>query len=99
MVVSIKGAFFFGSSSKLANAIADINYQTIIIDISSMKFVDLTGIYALEDEILIKLEQKVKIYLVANEKQKLISLKNLLGEDKIFKTLDDVFTRINITKD
>nr|MBP3724107.1 SulP family inorganic anion transporter [Campylobacter sp.] len=99
MVVSIKGAFFFGSSSKLANAIADINYKTIIIDISSMKFVDLTGIYALEDEILIKLEQKVKIYLVANEKQKLISLKNLLGEDKIFKTLDDVFARINIIKD
>ena len=94
MVVAIRGAFFFGSSSKLAAAIANQKDKTLIIDISSMPFVDLSGIYAMEDEIAIKLENGDKIYLVLNNEQKLVSLRNLVGDDKICRSIDEAVGKI-----
>ncbi|RAZ52976.1 SulP family inorganic anion transporter [Campylobacter hyointestinalis subsp. lawsonii] len=88
-IVSIYGAFFFGSSSKIANALSHLASKKTIINIKEMPFVDLSGIYALEDEINMQLKKGYDIYIVTNKDQNLYSLINLVGKDRIFDCLND----------
>lgn len=88
-IVSIYGAFFFGSSSKIANALNHLASKKTIINIKEMPFVDLSGIYALEDEIDMQLKNGYDIYIVTNKDQNLYSLINLVGKDRIFDCLND----------
>ncbi|HAR80474.1 MAG TPA: SulP family inorganic anion transporter [Succinivibrionaceae bacterium] len=87
-ICSIHGAFFFGSASKLARAIANQKCSNIIIDISSMPFVDLSGIYALEDEIISHKSHGGDVKIVLNKDQHLESLKALLGTENIFTNVE-----------
>ncbi|MCR5537220.1 MAG: SulP family inorganic anion transporter [Succinivibrio sp.] len=95
-VCGIKGAFYFGSASMLAKAVSNQQAKHLIIDISNMPFVDLSGIYALEDEILLQQNRGVKVCLVANPKQHLLSLEALLGRERIFTSCEEAEAALGV---
>lgn len=68
-IITINGAFFFGSTSQIvdrASSLMDLNI--IIIDSSKVPFIDLSGAYALEEMIDAQKEKGILVYLVLNEK-------------------------------
>lgn len=87
-IISVTGAFFFGSTAKVLDFTKDIvDVKTLIIDISSVPFVDLSAIFALEEMIDSNLDKNV--LLVLNSKQKQTkALKKIMAmlKGKIFET-------------
>jgi len=87
-ILTVDGAFFFGSSMAFeneANSILDI--ENFIIDISNVPFIDLTAIFTLKDLIIKLKAQNINIVIIAKEKDK----KQLLKLNK-----NGIFNNINI---
>lgn len=85
-IITIEGAFFFGSSTFFESKINTIlDTQKIIIDISSVPFVDLTAIFTLKEFISRLKDDGVEISIVAKSKHTAKLMK--FNHDKIF---DDV---------
>lgn len=80
-VVSINGPLYFGSSSATAFRLAKATGKHIIIDIRNITLLDVSGIYALEDEIEVKHSQGIKVSLVALSSQHLMNMRDLSSLD------------------
>jgi len=90
-ILTVDGAFFFGSSMAFeneANSILDI--ENFIIDISNVPFIDLTAIFTLKDLIIKLKAQNINIVIIAKEKDR----KQLLKLNK-----NGIFDNINIYDD
>ncbi len=70
-IIKINGAFFFGTSTIFESKINSIlDTKTIIIDISSVPFIDITAIFTLKDFILRLQNYDIKIIIVSQKKYK-----------------------------
>jgi sulfate permease, SulP family len=70
-VINIKGPLFFGSSSFIMDQVDKVyNIKNVIIDCSSVSFMDLSAIYALSESIEKLKDSGTEIYIVVDEKRK-----------------------------
>lgn len=88
-VISINGAFFFGSTSQIIERASDlIDLNVLVIDISNVPFIDLSASYALEEMIQNQTKKEIVVYLILNQKQRqeraLQPIIKLLGKEKIY---------------
>ncbi len=80
-IVNIKGPLFFGSSSFVLDKVDKIyDVQNVVIDCSSISFMDLSAVYALSETIEKLKDSGSKVYIVADEKRKENLLKLGIGK-------------------
>lgn len=85
-IIKINGAFFFGSSTFFESKINSLlDTQRMIIDISSVPFIDITAIFTLKELIAKLKEDGVEIAIVAKNQHKNRILK--LNQDSLFDTI------------
>ncbi|HHO41846.1 MAG TPA: SulP family inorganic anion transporter [Epsilonproteobacteria bacterium] len=86
-IVKINGAFFFGSSTFFESKINSLlDTKRMIIDISSVPFIDITAIFTLKELIARLQKDGVKIAIIAKNQHKNKILK--LNQDKTFDTIE-----------
>lgn len=88
-VISINGAFFFGSTSQIIERASNlIDLNILVIDVSNVPFIDLSAAYALEEMIQTQLQKEIVVYLVISQKQShdktVQPIIKLLQSDKIY---------------
>jgi len=67
-IIKIEGAFFFGSSSAFENRVnTALDIETMIIDISSVPFLDITAIFTLKDLLSTLKRANIKVLMVAKQ--------------------------------
>ncbi len=67
-IIKIEGAFFFGSSNAFENRVnTALDIQTMIIDISSVPFLDITAIFTLKDMLLTLQRAGIEVLIVAKK--------------------------------
>jgi len=80
-IINIKGPLFFGSSSFVLDKVDKVyNVQNVIIDCSSVSFMDLSAIYALSESIEKLKDAGTQVYIIAEENRKIKLLKLGIGE-------------------
>ncbi|MDP6935990.1 MAG: SulP family inorganic anion transporter [Candidatus Marinimicrobia bacterium] len=96
-----QGPLFFGSIEPLINAYADApTHKMLIVDMSHVTMIDLSGAYALEDLIKGAEAQDIKV-LVSNAKPRIkkvlekVNFINHLGEDHYFDSKNSVLPVIS----
>ena len=99
-IVNIKGPFFFGSTSFILDKVDKIyDVENVVLDCSSVSFMDLSAIYALSETIEKLKSSGSKVYIVAdnNRKDKLIKLgiTQTIDADKI---LDSQIRALRVIK-
>jgi sulfate permease, SulP family len=92
-VINITGAFFFGSTSRIIEAVEKVyDVHSVIIDCSRVPFMDLSAVYALGDTIAKLKQLNSKVFVVADIKrrQKLLALGigDVLQPQGIYETQD-----------
>ncbi len=92
-VINITGAFFFGSTSRIIEAVEKVyDVHSVIIDCSRVPFMDLSAVYALGDTIAKLKQLNSKVFVVADvkRKQKLLALGigDVLQPQGIYETQD-----------
>lgn len=87
-VLKIDGAFFFGSALILQKKISKIlhNSTNIIIDCTAIPFMDVTGMFILEEVIEYLNMKNIKVALVLKERDKRILFK--IDQNKIFEKVE-----------
>lgn len=88
-ICTLFGGFYFGASYDLVAHFAAVKGKTYILDLTHCDFVDISGVYAFEDEINTKRDAGSTVYLVADPKQNLIDLREKVGKDKVFTNVKD----------
>ncbi len=70
LIMHIKGIFFFGSASQLLSRLEDVmDRQCVIIDCKTIKSIDISAVFALE-EIILRLKDKgIKVILLLNNRK------------------------------
>ena len=91
-IIKIEGAFFFGSSSAFENRINQaLDIETMIIDISSVPFLDITAIFTLKDLLATLNRANIKVLIVAKKEHQTQLLKlqiaNFFDPDNFFDKL------------
>ena len=84
--MQLEGPLFFGSTESLVNIyMKDSNHEILIIDMSSVTMIDLSGAYALEDFINNIKNKNIKVY-VTNAKA---SIKKILEQVDFIKHIGE----------
>jgi len=91
-IIKIEGAFFFGSSSAFENRVNQaLDIETMIIDISSVPFLDITAIFTLKDLLATLNRANIKVLIVAKKEHQAQLLKlhiaNFFDPDNFFDKL------------
>lgn len=93
LIMHVKGIFFFGSASQLLSRLEDvIDKQCVIIDCKTIKTMDISAVFALEEMILRLKDKKINVVLLLNNRQlagkmlrqgliKIISRENIAYDD------------------
>ena len=92
LIMHIKGIFFFGSASQLLSRLEDVmDRQCVIIDCKTIKSMDISAVFALEEMILRLKDKGIQVVLLLNNRK-------LAG--KMFRQgLFNVISRKNIAYD
>ena len=70
LLVRIKGIFFFGSASQLLSRLEEVmDRECIIIDCQTIKTMDISAVFALEEMILRLQDKKIKVVLLLNNRK------------------------------
>lgn len=70
LIIHIKGIFFFGSASQLLSRLEEVmDKQCVIIDCSTIKTMDISAVFALEEMIVRLKDKKIKVLLLLNNRQ------------------------------
>lgn len=70
MIMHIDGTLFFGSASQIASRINDVvDYKNVIIDCSSLKSIDISAVFALEDLVLTLKNKNVRVIIAFNNRE------------------------------
>ncbi len=99
-VINIKGPLFFGSTSFILDKVDKIyNVKNVIIDCSSVSFMDLSAVYALSESVTKLKDSGSEVYIVADEKRKEKLLRLGMGEiiDNSHIVLSQIQAMRNIT--
>lgn len=93
-IIKVEGAFFFGSSSAFENRVnSALDIKTMIIDISSVPFLDITAIFTLKDLLATLRRAGIEVMLVAKQEhqQQLLKLNiaHFFDTDHFFLTLQE----------
>ncbi|MFT7823710.1 MAG: SulP family inorganic anion transporter [Sulfurimonas sp.] len=92
-IVNIKGPFFFGSTSYILDKVDKMyDVENVVLDCSSVSFMDLSAIYALSESIEKLKHRDSEVYIVADGKRKEKLIK--LGIGKIIHTDDIVDSQL-----
>ena len=93
LIMHIKGIFFFGSASHVLSKVENLlDTKHIIIDCQSLKYMDISAVFALEDMIVRLQDNGAQISFIFNNK-KLAAKVLKLGLDKLI-TRSDIFFEI-----
>lgn len=90
LIMRIKGVFFFGTASQVLSRLEHImDTQHLIIDCKTIKFMDISAAFALEDMIVRLKDNGIKVSLVLSDRKmagKLLryGLIKLISKDNIF---------------
>ncbi|MFT7879784.1 MAG: SulP family inorganic anion transporter [Sulfurimonas sp.] len=80
-IVNIKGPFFFGSTSYILEKVDKMyDVKNVVLDCSSVSFMDLSAIYALSESIEKLKSSGIEVYIVADEKRREKLIKLGIGE-------------------
>lgn len=93
-IARISGPMYYGSSADLGNLFAANKAKTIILDLDGIDLMDLSGIYALEDEIAIKTSAGIAVYIVENGTKNLMGMRDVVGKFKVFPTVEEALAKI-----
>lgn len=93
LIMHIKGIFFFGSASHVLSRVENLlDTKHIIIDCQTLKYMDISAVFALEDMIVRLQDNGAQISLIFNNK-KLAAKVLKLGLDKLI-TRSDIFFEV-----
>ena len=100
-IVNIKGPFFFGSTSFILDKVDKIyDVKNIVLDCSSVSFMDLSAIYALSESIEKLKNRGIDVYIVADEQRRLkllsLGIENILEKEHI---VDSQFGALRAVKE
>ncbi|MDX8398246.1 MAG: STAS domain-containing protein, partial [Mariprofundaceae bacterium] len=98
-IIKIEGAFFFGSSSAFESRVnTALDIKTMIIDISSVPFLDITAIFTLKDLLITLHLADIEVFIVAQEihQKKLLEFNktNIFKDGNFFSQLDDAIDQL-----
>jgi len=93
----IKGPLFFGSTSDFQNLMKQIptSASIVVIRMDRMQYIDQTGLYVLEDEIIELINQNKTVLIVGVLEQpkylleRIDIIPDLVAKDQLFETFDD----------
>ena len=92
MIMHIDGTLFFGSASQIASRIDEVwDNRAVIVDCSSIKTIDMSGVFALEDLILTLKSRDVRVITIFNNRD-IAALALKLGLRKIITSKDIAFS-------
>ena len=92
MIMHIDGTLFFGSASQIASRIDEVwDNEAVIVDCSSIKTIDMSGVFALEDLILTLKSRDVRVITIFNNRD-IAALALKLGLRKIITSKDIAFS-------
>ena len=92
-VAKLKGPLYFGTSSNMAFKFARAEGKKVILDITGVNMLDVSGIYAFEDEIEVKRSLGAEVSLVARNDQELMSMREKIGAERVFSSLKDALKK------
>jgi SulP family sulfate permease len=100
-IVNIKGPFFFGSTSFILDKVDKIyDVKNIVLDCSSVSFMDLSAIYALSESIEKLKNRGIDVFIVADEQRRLkllsLGIENILEKEHI---VDSQFGALRAVKE
>ncbi len=91
LIMHIKGIFFFGSASHVLSRVENIlDTEHIIIDCQTIKYMDISAVFALEDMAVRLQDSGAKISFIFNNKKLAVKVLKL-GLDKIISKSDIFF--------
>ncbi len=98
-IIRVEGAFFFGSSSAFESQVnRALDIRTMIIDIKSVPFLDITAIFTLKDLLANLRHAGVDVYLVAKaeHRQQLqkLNIAHFFDTDHFCASLEEAIARI-----
>ncbi|MDX8402930.1 MAG: STAS domain-containing protein, partial [Mariprofundaceae bacterium] len=98
-IIKIEGAFFFGSSSAFETRVnAALDIETMIIDISSVPFLDITAIFTLKDLLANINRANINVFIVAKKEHQQELLKvnfaHFFNPDNFCTTLKEAIKKL-----
>lgn len=98
-IITIEGAFFFGSSSAFENRVnAVLDIETMIIDMSTVPFLDITAIFTLKDLLSTMRRSGIKVLIVAKKEHQdqllRFNASHLFHADHFYRNLNDAIKRL-----
>ena len=99
-IIKIEGAFFFGSSSAFESRVnTALDIKQMIIDISSVPFLDITAIFTLKDLVISLQRSNIGVFIVAKpEHQKQLEgldKSNVFVHENFFISLEQAIARLD----
>lgn len=93
-VCKIEGPLYFGNSASEAYTFSKEKASKMVLDITNVNLIDVSGIYAFEDEVQVKRAQNCKVVLCAGKEQALMNMRTAIGEGSVFDNLDEAIAKI-----
>lgn len=98
-IIKIEGAFFFGSSTAFENHVnTALDIKTMIIDISSVPFLDITAMFTLKDLYSSLLRAGIEVFIIAKPEHQHQLLKldkaKLFQQDHFCTSLQEAIRRL-----
>ncbi len=98
-IIKIEGAFFFGSSSAFESRVnAALDIETMIIDISSVPFLDITAIFTLKDLLANINRAHINVYIVAKKEHQeqllKVNVARFFNSDNFCTTLKEAIKKL-----
>jgi len=98
-IIRVEGAFFFGSSNAFENQVnMALDIKTMIIDIATVPFLDITAIFTLKDLLVTLNRAGVDVYIVAKkehqEQLKKLNIAQFFNPDHFCPTLDEAIRQL-----
>lgn len=94
-VAKLSGPLYFGTSSLQAYRFAKEKSSITVLDLTHVNMIDVSGIYALEDEISVKRSAGEQVALVATSSQALMNMRTMVGQEYVFTTVEDALAALN----
>ena len=92
VIMHIDGTLFFGSASQIASRIDDVlENKAVIIDCSTIKSMDISAVFALEELVLTLKAKNVRVIIVFNNREIAVSTLRL-GLRKLISHKDITFS-------
>lgn len=102
LIMHIRGIFFFGSASQVLSKVENIfDTEHVIIDCQTLKYMDISAVFALEDMIVRLQDSGAKVSLILNSKKLAakvlkLGLEKLISKSDIFFNVESAIVRAKV---